>query len=38
MVGSTDAGNWIADAPTKNNAEDTIKARLFLLWFENHNI
>jgi hypothetical protein len=31
MVGSTDAANWIADASTKNNAEDIMKARLFLL-------
>jgi hypothetical protein len=38
MVGSTDAANWIANAPTKNNAEDTMKARLFLLCFEHHNI
>jgi hypothetical protein len=38
MVGSIDAANWIADASTKNNAEDTMKAKLFLLWFEHHNI
>jgi len=38
MVGSTNAGHWIVDAPMKNNAEDTMKARFFLLWFENHNI
>jgi hypothetical protein len=38
MVGSTDVGHWIVDAPMKNNAEDTMKAKLFLLWFENHNI
>jgi hypothetical protein len=31
MVGSPDAGNWIANAPMKNNAKDTMKARLFLL-------
>jgi hypothetical protein len=30
MVGSTDVANWIADASTKNNAKDTMKARLFL--------
>jgi hypothetical protein len=22
----------------KNNVKDTMKARFFLLWFENHNI
>jgi hypothetical protein len=38
MVGSIDAGHWIVDAPIKNNAKDTMKARLFLLWSENHNI
>jgi hypothetical protein len=37
MVVSTDAANWIVDASTKNNAKDTMKARL-LLWFEHHNI
>ncbi|KAH9549585.1 hypothetical protein CY35_10G027900 [Sphagnum magellanicum] len=25
MVGSTNAGHWIVDAPMKNNAEDTMK-------------
>jgi hypothetical protein len=29
MVGSTDAGHWIVDAPMKNNAEDTMKASFF---------
>jgi hypothetical protein len=29
---------WLVDAHVKNNAEDAMKARLFLLWFENHNI
>ncbi len=29
---------WLADAPMKNNAKDAMKARLFLQWFENHNI
>jgi hypothetical protein len=38
IVGSTDAGHWIADVPMKNNADYTMKARFFLLWFENHNI
>jgi hypothetical protein len=28
MVGFTDVANWIVDAFTKNNAEDTMKARL----------
>jgi hypothetical protein len=31
MVGSTDAGHWIVDAPMKNNAEDIMKARFFLV-------
>ncbi len=38
MVGSIDVGHWIVDAPMKNNVKDTMKARFFLLWFENHNI
>jgi hypothetical protein len=38
MVRSIDAGHWITDAPIKNNAENTMKARFFLLWSENHNI
>jgi hypothetical protein len=29
---------WLVDAPMKNNAEDAMKERLFLLWSENHNI
>ncbi len=29
---------WLADAPMKNNVKDAMKARLFLMWFENHNI
>jgi hypothetical protein len=29
MVGSTDVRHWIVDASMKNNAEDTMKARLF---------
>jgi hypothetical protein len=29
---------WLVDAPMKNKAEDAMKARLFLLWFETHNI
>jgi hypothetical protein len=29
---------WIANAPMKNNVEDVMKTRFFLLWFENHNI
>ncbi len=29
---------WLLDAPMKNKAEDAMKARLFLLWFETHNI
>jgi hypothetical protein len=38
MVGSIDDGHWIVDAPIKNIAEDTMKARFFLLRSENHNI
>jgi hypothetical protein len=29
---------WIGDAPMKTNVEDAVKARLFLLWYENHDI
>jgi hypothetical protein len=29
---------WIVNAPMKNNAKDAMKASLFLLWSENHNI
>jgi hypothetical protein len=29
---------WLANAPMKNNAEDAMKAKCFLLWYENHNI
>ncbi len=29
---------WLVDAPMNNNAEDAMEVRLFLLWFENHNI
>jgi hypothetical protein len=29
---------WLANAPMENNAEDPMKARLFLLWSEIHNI
>jgi hypothetical protein len=38
MVESTDVGHWTTDALIKNNVEDTMKARLFLLWSKNHNI
>jgi hypothetical protein len=38
MVKSTYAGHWIVDALMKNDAKETMKARLFLLWSKNHNI
>jgi hypothetical protein len=38
MVRSIDVGHWIVDALMKNNVKETMKARLFLLWSENHNI
>jgi len=29
---------WLIDPLVKNNTEDAMKARLFLLWSKNHNI
>jgi hypothetical protein len=29
---------WLVDAPMKNNVEDAMKAKLFLLWSKNHNL
>ncbi len=29
---------WLANVSMKNNPKDAMKARLFLLWFENPNI
>jgi hypothetical protein len=29
---------WLTNPLVKNNAKDVMKARLFLMWFKNHNI
>jgi hypothetical protein len=29
---------WLTNPLMKNNAEDAMKATIFLLWSENHNI